>query len=235
MGRKRWTDRLTVEECFALEIGELVRAGVFEVATGTRCCTTWSDSAGMPISSITFRVSPDKAGTLAIHFDHQVAATISGPARIQRQIVRLTASRCNFGGIRRWFRCSVIRGGYPCGRRVRALYSTPREKLFGCRKCHDLTYESAQKHDRRIDLLLKLPIEEFNKHLATGTLRQRLLAVRASTARLLRMQRKAERFRKRHRNSTEPACRAKTQFNTASDQNRAVLSPMARWMDAFID
>ena len=29
MGRKRWTDRLTVEECFAFDIGNLVRAGAF--------------------------------------------------------------------------------------------------------------------------------------------------------------------------------------------------------------
>jgi hypothetical protein len=235
MGRERWTDRLTVEECFAFDIGNLVRAGAFEAERGITCSYTWNDSLGNPISSIKFRVFPDQTGALAVHLYHRVPATLSTAERIQHQSVQITTTDCNFGGIRRWFRCSLIRGGYPCKRRVRVLYSTPRERLFGCRRCHNLTYESAQKHDKRIDWLLKLPIEEFNKHLATGTFRQRLLAVRASTARLVRMQRIAQRFRKQRRNSTAPACRAKTQFNTTSDQNRAVLSPMARWMDAFID
>ncbi len=210
MGRRRWTTRLTTEDCFALEIGELVRAGVFEVAPGTRCSTTWNDNAGMPISSITFRVSPDKAGTLAIHFDHQVAATISGPARIQRQIVPLTTSTCNFGGVRRWFRCSLIRDGYPCKRRVRVLYSTPCEKLFGCRQCHNLTFRSAQEHDKRIDWLLKQPAEEFIRALSTGTLQQRLLASRASTKLFERLARKADRLGKKRPKLHTQAVRART-------------------------
>lgn len=202
MGLKRWTDRLTVEECFAFDIGNLVRAGAFEAEPGVPCSTTWNDSAGMPISSVTFRIFPDRTGALAVHVYHPVPATPSSPARVQRQIVQITSTRCHFGGIRRWFRCSLIRDGYPCKNRVRALYSTPREKLFGCRQCHNLTYRSAQEHDKRIDWLLKLPMEQFNQALSTGTLRQRLLAVRASTARLVRMQRIAQRFRKRCRNST---------------------------------
>jgi hypothetical protein len=79
-----------------------------------------------------------------------------------------------------------------------------------------LTYKSVQEHDKRIDWLLKLPVEEFNNALATGTFRQRLLAVKASTALLLRMERKAERFRKRRRNSTTQAVFAKTDLNAIS-------------------
>jgi hypothetical protein len=235
MGRRRWTTRLTTEDCFALEIGELVRAGAFEVEPGTRCSTSWNDGFGNPIWSITFRVFPDRTGALAIHFDHLVPAALCTPARIQRQIVRLTTTDCNFGGTRRWFRCSLIRDGYPCKRRVRVLYSTPREKLFGCRRCHNLTYRSAQEHDKRIDWLLKLPIEEFSKHLATGSLRQRLLAVRASTARFLRMQKKTKRFCKRPRNSTAQAVRAKTRLDTIPGRYMAALSPKARRMDVFRD
>ena len=102
--------------------------------TGTRCSTAWNDNVGVPISSITFRVLPDYSGALAIHFDHQLPATSCMPARIQRQIVPITTTKGNFGGVRRWFRCSIIKGGYPCKRRVRTLYSTPREKMFGCRQ-----------------------------------------------------------------------------------------------------
>lgn len=197
MGRSRWTTRLTVEECYALDIGQLVRAGAFEADPRTLCSSIWNDSAGTTISSITFRLFPDRTGALAAHFYHSIPSTLSSPAWIQQQIVQITTTKCNFGGLRRWFRCSLIRDGYPCKRRARTLYSTPREKLFGCRQCHNLTYRSAQTHDKRVDWLLELSSEEFNTALATGTLRQRLLAARASTARLQRMQKKAQGLRKR--------------------------------------
>jgi hypothetical protein len=235
MGRRRWTTRLTVESCLSLEIGDLVRAGAFEVEPGTRCSTAWNDDAGVPISSITFRVLPDYSGALAIHFEHQVPATSCTPERIQRQIVRLTLTKCNFGGIRFWFRCPQIRGNYPCKRRIRIIYSTPRERLFGCRECHYLTYRSAQEHDQRIDSLLRLPAAEFTQILETGTNRQKLLAVHASTTLLLRMQRKAQKFRKRCPNSTVPVFCAGTHFKAISDQDRAVLNHLARRTEAFRD
>ena len=163
MGRRRWTTRLTVEECYPLDIGQLVRAAVFDADPRSLCAFTWNDSAGTPISGVTFRVFPDRTGALAVHFYHPVPMTPCSPAWIQQQIVRLSTTKCHFGGVRRWFRCSLIRDGYPCKRRVRALYSTPREKLFGCRQCHNLTYRSAQQHDQRIDRLLKLPAAEFTQ------------------------------------------------------------------------
>lgn len=222
MGRRRWTNRLTTEECHALDIGDLVRAGAFEADPRILCTSTWNDSAGMPIWSVTFRVFPDRTGALAAHFYHSIPSTLSSPAWIQQQIVQITTTKCHFGGLRRWFRCSLIRDGYPCKRRVRVLYSTPREKLFGCRQCHNLTYRSAQTHDKRIDWLLKLPSEEFNTALATGTLRQRLLAVRASTARLQRMQKKALGQRKKSRNLHARAVRAKAHGMAVTGQTDAV-------------
>jgi hypothetical protein len=222
MGRPRWTNRLTVEGCDALDIGHLVRAGVFDADPRSLCAFSWKDSGDMPISSVTFRVFPDRTGALAVHFYHTVATTTSGPAWIQQQIVQITTTKCNFGGVRRWFRCSLIKDGYPCKRRVRTLYSTPREKMFGCKQCHNLTYRSAQTHDNRINRLLKLPAADFNQILETGTYRQKLLAVRASTALLLRMQKKGQKFGKQRYNSTERVARAKTQFMAVSVQPAAV-------------
>lgn len=223
MGRRRWTTRLTVEECYPLDIGQLVRAAVFDADPRSLCAFTWNDSAGTPISGVTFRVFPDRTGALAVHFYHPVPMTPCSPAWIQQQIVRLSTTKCDFGGVRRWFRCSLIRDGYPCKRRVRALYSTPREKLFGCRQCHNLTYRSAQQHDQRIDRLLKLPAAEFTQILETGTDRQKLLAVRASTALLLRMQKKDRRFRNRRHSSTAQSVRVKTQVMAIPGQQGAVL------------
>jgi len=205
MGRRRWTTRLTVEQCSGLDIGQLVRAGVFDVDSRSLCAFTCIDGAGTPISSVTFRVFPDRTGALALHFYHPVPTTPSSPAWIQQQIVQLTTIKCNFGGVRHWFRCSLVKDGYPCKRRVRVLFSTPHKKLFGCRECHNLRYESAQRHDKRVDSLLKLPAAEFIQILETGTNRQKLLAVRASTTLLLRMQKSAQRFREQRPYSTAPA------------------------------
>jgi hypothetical protein len=189
MGRNRWTSRLTVEECHSIEIGALVRAGAFVAHPATLSSITIDDNSGQRIWGITFRIFPDRTGATAVHFYHPVASTLSSPEWIQQQIVQITSTKCNFGGFRRWFKCSIVRDGYLCKRRTRTLYATPYEKLLGCRQCHNLTYESAQTHDKRIDQLSKLSLQDFNRVLATGTLRQRLLAFQASTERLKRMQR----------------------------------------------
>jgi hypothetical protein len=39
------------------------------------------------------------------------------------------------------------------------LYLPGRARYFGCRHCHDLTYQSAQEHDKRVDALRKNPAE----------------------------------------------------------------------------
>lgn len=97
MGRRRWTIRLTVEECYAVEIGNLVRAGAFEAERGVTCSYVWNDGLGNPISSIKFRAFPDNTGAMAIHFYHRVPATLSTPPRIQHQIAQITTTACHFG------------------------------------------------------------------------------------------------------------------------------------------
>ena len=57
--------------------------------------------------------------------------------------VRLTATPCNFGGVRYWFMCPCYRGGTNgsyCNRKVSKLYLPPGMYEFGCRWCHNLTY-----------------------------------------------------------------------------------------------
>jgi hypothetical protein len=71
--------------------------------------------------------------------------------------VGLTTTRPRFGGLRWWFLCPLLVNGRHCGRRVGKLYLPPGSKYFGCRHCHDLTYQSAQEHDKRVDLLRRHP------------------------------------------------------------------------------
>jgi hypothetical protein len=58
--------------------------------------------------------------------------------------VNLTATPCNYGGVRYWFICPLYKNGVYCGRRVGTLYK--RGDYFGCRHCHDLTYRSKNEN-----------------------------------------------------------------------------------------
>lgn len=51
---------------------------------------------------------------------------------------------CNYGGYRYWFKCSLIKDGKECGRRVGVLYKAG--DLFGCRHCYELTYASRNRN-----------------------------------------------------------------------------------------
>jgi hypothetical protein len=71
--------------------------------------------------------------------------------------IRLVTTRSRFGGLRWWFICPLVVNGRPCGRRVGKLYLPPHSRYFGCRHCYDLTYTSAQEHDKRVDALRRNP------------------------------------------------------------------------------
>ena len=57
--------------------------------------------------------------------------------------VEVTKTSCYFGGYRYWFICPLVRSGVPCRRRVGVLYVGGSH--FGCRRCHDLAYQSQQE------------------------------------------------------------------------------------------
>ena len=47
-----------------------------------------------------------------------------------------------------------------CGRRAFKLYRPPWLQAFACRVCHNLSYTSVQRHDARLDRLLKVADHE---------------------------------------------------------------------------
>lgn len=62
--------------------------------------------------------------------------------------ILLQSTPVHFGGSRWWFTCPLILNGAPCLRRVGKLYLPPGATYFGCRHCHDLSYESSQSAHR---------------------------------------------------------------------------------------
>ena len=64
-----------------------------------------------------------------------------GSYRAVEYRVNLETTKCNYGGVRHWFKCPIEILG--CDRRVGMLYKVG--DYFACRSCFDLTYRSRNK------------------------------------------------------------------------------------------
>jgi len=72
-----------------------------------------------------------------------------------------------------------------CGNRAFKLYRPVLLQEFACRVCHNLSYTSVQKHDARLDRLLKVPGREIQRLVIQDENRTwKLLAIRAGYIRL---------------------------------------------------
>ena len=183
--------KMTVEECDRLRICDLMRAGVFRAEPGIWCSCKWTDRTGKQVRIVAFRLLQGSQGEVIIHFRQEVASALLGPPTVVNETVRLTTTRCYFGGERRWFSCPRMINGRRCGRRVGVLYLLPSGHNFGCRACFGLTYMSTQAHDGRVDRLLRLPLEEFSKVLRADAMKFGLLADRVGAVLQRRLRKKA--------------------------------------------
>lgn len=175
MGRDSWSDRITVERCRQISIFELSRAGVFNKGDGSFWSCQWRDAAGEETASIGYMLID---GGRAIRFMYTVTNKASDETETLDYCVEIATTRCNFGGVRRWFVCPAVKDGIPCGRRVGKLYLPPGGKYFGCRTCYNLTYRSCQEHDGRVSALMKNPMLMLGK-LQSKNAKDSLLALRA--------------------------------------------------------
>jgi hypothetical protein len=191
IGRRPWSNRLTVEDCRSWDIADLRRAGVFRAAPETLCATTWKDRDGKELFQVTFCLVRSSIGKLTLHLRYGPPSAILSLTTTPSDVIELDQTRCHLGGSRYWFRCPRLRNGVPCRKRVRVLYRPRLDCLFGCRNCYNLTYRSSREHDQRLDRLLRLPPNEFSRILAGEDLRRSLLAVRAMILQLGRVKRKA--------------------------------------------
>ena len=73
-----------------------------------------------------------------------------------QQAIPLTWTGCYFGGQRPWFICDVHASRIYCGRRVAKLYGAGR--LFACRQCYGLAYQSQREraYDRALTRTQKI-------------------------------------------------------------------------------
>jgi hypothetical protein len=72
-----------------------------------------------------------------------------------------------------------------CDGRAFKLHQPSPAQAFACRVCHNLSYTSVQKHDARLDRLLKVPeCEIVRLVIQAKNMTWKLLAIRAGYIRL---------------------------------------------------
>jgi hypothetical protein len=192
-GRAPWSHRLLVEDCLAFDITSLVRPGVFRSKPGTLCSTEWKNSDGHETFRAYFWVELTANGKMLLHISYGVPSNLPLMHYAQSQTIEIAQTPLHFGS-RPWFLCPAVHDKIQCGRRVRFLYLPSSAHQFGCRKCHNLIHRSAREHDKRIDALLRLPIEEFRAMLQNNTMRLGSLAFRAGRILRRRLEKKAARY-----------------------------------------
>ena len=138
MGRPYGSGRLTCEACKSIDVRRWHREGRLHASQ----YFAWSWTCG-----------GEPSGSINVRSEHDAVVLVYrlrsyGDAEWQRveQCVPISWTACHLGGRRPWFLCSVYSGGRYCGRRVAKLYGVG--KLFACRHCYGLAYESQHEAAR---------------------------------------------------------------------------------------
>ncbi|MFO7728784.1 MAG: hypothetical protein ACQES8_06185 [Thermodesulfobacteriota bacterium] len=134
-----------VDEARTIDILDLQREGIFKTGTAGRWSVSWSRN-GRVVASISYQLETGNNGPLGLRFIYTITDRQTGAKRDYNYIIPVTSTPCNYGGRRWWFVCPLIVNGRSCRRRCRIVYQPPGAGYFGCRECHELTYESRQRH-----------------------------------------------------------------------------------------
>lgn len=147
MGRWPYSSRRTVEECKSISTYFLNQNGFFSSSfkSGT---LVWNENSCRESSIGLMILINGNQGHLRLMYSKKKGLT--DEKSVLDYKVRLTSTPCNFGGLRWWFICPLAINNVVCQKRVGKLYLS-HGLYFGCRHCHNLTYQSSQeshKYDR---------------------------------------------------------------------------------------
>jgi len=136
---RHWQSKDTTADYRQLDVRRLQRDGLLD----RRYSFNWQWSGnGEAVADINIRPEWDR---VILSYRH---CRSDGDLKSEEYPVALERTQCHYGGERVWFHCPA-RG---CGRRVAILYGG---KIFACRQCHQLAYESQreQPHYRALSRL----------------------------------------------------------------------------------
>jgi len=124
--------KIQVEECRVMSIPQLVKRYLLDDLPCS-ASVVWPDTS----FSVHYRMKSLDEDTLIAGLRYEI--WMGQSVEKQDYIIRLRATRPNYGGRRWWFECPA------CGRRCFKMYLPPGARIFACRGCYDLTYRSAQE------------------------------------------------------------------------------------------
>lgn len=154
MGRWSYSSRWTTNECKSLSVRFLNEHRYFDGGMRWGGCN-WNRN-GEQTGSIGFSVSTLE-GDEYVRFQYtQTDRNTDAKTELDYK-ARIVSTPCHFGGRRWWFICPLVVNGLACYRRVGVLY-LGNGKYFGCRHCHNLTYESSKESHKFDRMFLKMGV-----------------------------------------------------------------------------
>jgi hypothetical protein len=159
-GSGRWGTRKPdrkriVENCQTLDVNHLVREGVVGPNAEHRGAWEWRSEPddAKPSATIVFEVRTGKdGGVLRLRYLVTIMSIRSNWKAVESVsvAVRLATTNVPRNGLRWWLVCPAQRKdrSEPCHRRVGKLYLPAGERVFACRHCYDLTYQSCRESHR---------------------------------------------------------------------------------------
>lgn len=156
-GSTRWewhSKKDTVEDCRSLDANRWMREGILCEGIRTFGGWTWTNAhTGEKTSSISYEVNTLNPAYRWVRLFYSF--TRSNESLNYK--IQLATTRPNFGGLRWWFICPLVKNGWACNRRVGKIHLPSSGKYYGCRHCYDLTYTSCQESDKRVSWLRRNP------------------------------------------------------------------------------
>jgi len=134
-----------VDEARPIDILDLQRKGVFVNGPTWNWTVSWSRNDQV-VASISYRVESGDNGQISLRFMYTITDGKTGNKKDFNYSIPVVSTSCNYGGVRWWFVCPLVVNGQACTRRCRIVYMPQGAEYFGCRECHQLTYESRQLH-----------------------------------------------------------------------------------------
>ena len=135
--------RVTVEDCWMITTSKL-KSSFSELPATPPAAYCWAVKiASGKLKRVYFWINPHGSddGQPLLKLVYDCNDSLSPRVKLA---VELTYTHPNYGGLRWWFMCPLVRdNGKVCGKRIAKLWLPPGQRCFGCSGCHELTYKSS--------------------------------------------------------------------------------------------